>query len=235
MKKKGMLAFMAVLIMFLAAGCQKGEENRKEEALRPWSDALTEMPVQEIEGTVSQNPGAEQEEKISELKISFREETEEEKDGDFVDFKSILYYPVFSGENAEAMNRFAETITETFREVLPEAKENAKFDFEDSLLGEYIVSIFPEKEELIISSLWETEQYITLFAKSVSSTGGVHPNVSCRAYVVDVTTGEAKSMEQMLKPYSLTTESVVADKPKEDGGAAAAAAQAAAARAATSR
>ncbi len=214
MKKKIILTFAVIFTMCLVAGCKQTEENRGVEATKPPVEAVTDVPVQKIEETpppgkednnVTQGP----EEDSYELKYSFCEETEEENDGAFVYFKSSLYYPVFEGKYADNMNRFVASTTEKFRESLSEAKENAKFDYEDSLFGEYIAPIFPEKEEFNISCLWETEQYMTLFTQCVSSTGGVHPNVYCQAYVVDLTNGCPENLEQMLKTYGLTTKNVV--------------------------
>lgn len=181
MKRKIILAFMAVLIMLLAA-CQKTGENPRGETTKPPVEAVTDAPSPEIEGTPLPgvevtNPVQEKEEHSNDAKFSFKEEIEEEKDGDFVYFKSTLYYPVFEGENAEVLNQFVSSMTKDFRENLSEAKENAKYDYEDFVMGEYVVPIFPEEEEFIVNCLWETEQYMTLFTQCVSSTGGAHPNV----------------------------------------------------------
>ncbi|MBQ8316439.1 MAG: DUF3298 domain-containing protein [Lachnospiraceae bacterium] len=219
MKKKIILTFAAVLTMFLAAGCKQEDENLGADVTKPPVEALTDAPSAETEGTTplpgkTETDSAHNEDS-SGLKFSFREETEEEKDGDFVFFKSTLYYPVFEGKNAEKMNGFLETVMETFRESLSEAKESARFDYEDSLSGEYIASIFPEKEEFTVSCLWESEQHMTLFTKGVSSTGGAHPNVYCRAYVVNLTNGCPESFERMLEEYGLTTEDIVAYATKK--------------------
>lgn len=226
MKRKIILAFMAVLITCFTAGCQETKENPRGEATKPSVEAVTDVPLSEIEGTPLPgaevtNPEQEKEEHSDDVKISFKEEIEEEKDGDFVYFKSTLYYPVFEGENEEAMNRFVSSLSKEFREYLPEAKENAKFDYEDFVAGEYVVPIFPEEEEFIVSCLWETEQYMTLFTQGVSSTGGAHPNVFCQAYVVNLSNGSQESFEQMLNPYGLTTEELVryaTEKIREEHG-----------------
>ncbi len=214
MKEKKFLTFAVVFTICLMSGCQKTEDNRRGEATKPPVEALTDAPSQEIDGTPSPGaevtgPAQEKEESFYDLKFSFREETEEAKDGDFVYFKSTLRYPVFDGENADAMNQFVSLLMKEFREYLPEAKDNAKYDYEDSVAGEYIATIFPEEEEFIVSCLWETEQYMTLFTQCISNTGGAHPNVYCQAYVVNLTNGCPESFEQMLEPYSLTTENVV--------------------------
>ncbi len=215
MKKKIIPAFTAALLMFLAASCQRTEENWDVQATRPPVEAVTNAPAQEIEGITmpegeEDNSAQGTEEESYELRYSFCEETEEEKDGEFVYFRSTLYYPVFEGECAEVMNRFVDSMTEAFRAYLPEAKENAKFNYEDSLSDEYVDSIFPEEETFIVSCYWETEQYVTLFAQCISNTGGVHPNVACQAYVVELAKGSQERLERMLEPYGLTTENVVA-------------------------
>ena len=215
MKTKKFLTFAAVIVLCMMAGCHKTEENRMEEITKKPAEALTDAPLSELEGTLSP------EKEGNALKYSFKEETEEEKDGEFMYFKSSLYYPVFEGKHAEHMNRFVATTTETFREALSEAKENAKYDYEDSMSAEYAVSIFPEKEEFTVSCLWETESYMTLFIKCVSTTGGVHPNVSCRAYVVDLENGSPESIEEMLASYEVTAEVLVeyaAEKIRKEHG-----------------
>ena len=213
MKKRRFITAGAVIAILMVTGCKQTEENRGAEATKPPAEAVTDALSQEREETPlteSVGDGSAQEDNSSGVRFSFREETEEEKNGEFVYFTSTLHYPVFEGKNADVMNRFVETLTEEFREALPDAKESAKYDYEDAVSGEYMVSIFPEKEELIVNCQWETEQYITLFSQYISSSGGVHPNVLCQAYVIDVTKGEAEALEKMLEGYGVTTESVVA-------------------------
>lgn len=205
MKEKGILGFIAVFVMFLAVGCQKNEEIP--------SGTVTDVPLQNAEGTLFPEEtvnGSVQEDDSKAVKYSFLEEIEEEKDGDYVYFRSTLYYPVFEGKNAEMLNLFVSSVTEAFREYLPEAKENAEYDYQDSLTEEFYGSIFPEEEEFIVSCLWETEQYITLFTQSVSSAGGVHPNVSCQAYVLSLENGTPVSSERLSEDYNFTMEELVA-------------------------
>lgn len=212
MKKKVIPAFMAVLILFLAVGCQKVEENREGETTKPPVEAVTNALSQETKGTPSPEgtqTGSVQGEDSMDLMYTFREEIEEEKDGDFVYFRSILRYPVFEGEKAEEINGFVASLSEGFREFLPEAREDAKYNYEDSLLAEFAFSGFPESEEFIVKCLWETSQYVTLFTQNISDTGGAHPNVFCQAYVVDLTDGCQVSLERMLEPYGLTMENMI--------------------------
>lgn len=211
MKRKTVLKITAVLAVLFVSGCGTGAKGGPEATIPP-VEAVTGAPVQEPKETMSpeeEMTGGGKEEIASGLRYFFREEAEEAKDGEFVYFKSSMYYPVFEGKNADAMNEFVASLAEPFRECLPEARENAKFDYEESLTVDYVVSIFPEEEEFIVSCLWETEQYVTLFVQSVSDTGGVHPNVSCRAYVVNVVDATAESFEDMLEPYGLTKEEIV--------------------------
>lgn len=201
MKGKSVIAFLGLLSILTAAGCGVPAGKQKEEVVKiPVADVTVAPTSTAPEGEAAKLP--------YELRFSGKEEAEEATDGDFVYFRSSLYYPVFEGSYADNMNRFVTSVTESFRESLPSAKENAKFDYEDSLSGEYEAPIFPEEEEFTVSCLWSKEQYMTLFTRCVSSTGGAHPNVFCQAYVVNLTNGFAESLEQMLKPYGLTTESV---------------------------
>lgn len=199
MKQRKVIVFLGVLAMLVVAGCKGTEGKQKEEVTQVPGEAVTEVPTSTPQGEGT-------EEHSDELRFSGKEEVEEVADGAFVYFKSSLYYPVFEGNYADNMNRFVDSLTETFRESLPEAKENAKFDYEDSLSGEYIAPIFPEEEEFSVSCLWSTERYVTLYTKCISSTGGAHPNVFCQAYVVNLANGSQESLERMLEPYGLTSD-----------------------------
>lgn len=202
MKGRSIIALLGVFAMLVAAGCGGKEEQLKEE--------VTKAPVEDVTKTPESNlPEGGEEEPSYVLEFTGKEEIEELKDGEYVYFKSSLYYPVFEGYYADNMNRFVASVTETFRESLPDAKENAEFDYGEWLSGEYSVPIFPEEEELSVSCLWNREQYMTLFSKYTSYTGGAHPNVFCRAYVVDMTDGNPESIEDMLKPYGVTTDALV--------------------------
>lgn len=198
MKRKNLILCIGLFVIFSMTGCGVSGEKQKENT--------TNTPVEVVTKGPENNGPGEDEVQPYELAFVGKEETEEAKDGDFVYFKSSLYYPVFEGEYADNMNRFVTSVTESFREFLPDAKENAKFDYEDFLLGEYATSIFPEEEVFSVSCLWSKEPYITLFTKGVSSTGGAHPNVYCRSYVVNMTNGCPETVEGMLEPYGITTE-----------------------------
>lgn len=201
MMRRSMIALLGVVIVLVAAGCG-------DTADKPQSD-VTGTPIADItEAPASPTPEVNEEQPYT-VTFTGKEEVEEVKDGDFVYFRSYLYYPVFEGQYADNMNRFVASATESFREALPEAEENAKLDYEDFVAGEFVVPIFPEEEEFSVSCLWNRERYMTLFTKCISNTGGAHPNVFCQAYVVNVTNGYQESLEQMLEPYGVTTDALV--------------------------
>lgn len=202
MRKRGKIVFCGILAICIVAGC-KGTANKQ-------AGDVTNTPAEEVTETPANTSPEVNEEQPYAVTFTGKEEIEEAKDGEFVYFRSSIYYPVFEGQYADNMNRFVSSVTESFREALPEAKANAKLDYEDYVGGEFVVPIFPEEEELSVSCLWEKEPYMTLFSKSISNTGGAHPNVFCQAYVVNVTNGCPVSMEQMLGPYGVT-EDVLAD------------------------
>lgn len=200
MMRRGLIAILGAVAIVTAAGCGKTTDNPSSDATGTPITEISQAPVNTTpEGTGEQS---------ERLGYTGKEETEEAKDGDFVYFRSSLYYPVFEGQYADNMNRFVTSVTASFREALPEAEENAKFDYADYVAGEFSVSIFPEEEELSVSCVWEKDPYLALFVKGSSNTGGAHPNVYCRAYVVDVTNGCQVSIEQMLKPYGITTDAL---------------------------
>ena len=201
MMRRGMIAVLGIVVMFAVAGCGNSTD-------KPKSDT-SGTPATDITGAPANTTPEIKDEPSYTLKFTGKEEIEEAKDGDFVYFRSSLYYPVFEGQYADNMNRFVTSVTETFREALPEAKESAEFDYADYVAGEFSVPIFPEEEELSVSCVWEKVPYLTLFVKGISNSGGAHPNVYCQAYVVNVTNGCQESLEQMLEPYGLTTEELV--------------------------
>ena len=214
MKKSVTFIFSVVLILCFAIGCKQTEEKRKGEVTKPPAEVVTDVPLQNEEGMSSSGEGASNfptgtVEGTYGVNYSFREEKDEEKLGDFVYFKSSLHYPVFEGEDKDNLNRLVASLAEEFRIYLPEAKEDAKYYYEMSLADEYVASIFPLEEAFYVSCLWETEQYITLFTQWIGNTGGVHPNVSFRAYVADRATGNCESMESMLNNYNLTEAKLV--------------------------
>jgi len=142
--------------------------------------------------------------------LSYQEETDEAKDGDFVYFKSKLIYPVYEGENGEIMNRFVMSITEAFREDLPEAKEDAELDYEDSKSAEVTYTMFPEVEEFTVSCVWAKDEIQVLRTQWYRDVGGAHPGIHYEVYVVDATSGKQKTFENMILPYGLTTAEIVA-------------------------
>ena len=202
MKRRGLITLFGVLTIFVAAGCGSVTEKQEAEATSAPEKEVTEAPANTTPEVNEEQPYT--------VKFTGKEEIEEAKDGEYVYFRSSLYYPVFEGQYADNMNRFVSSVTESFREALPDAKESAKYDYEDFMAGEFSVPIFPEEENLSVSCLWEKEPYLTLFTKGISNTGGAHPNVFCQAYVVNVTNGAPVRMEQMLEPYGITEE-VLAD------------------------
>jgi len=203
--------------MFAMTGCGITEEKKKGEMTKPPVEELTEP----LEGVESADSGQEDEENLYEVQFTGKDEVAEEKDGDFVYFKSEIHYPVFEGRNADNMNRFVTSVVEQFRENLPEAKENAKFDYEDSKANDFSTLFFPETEELIVSCVGGKDRYQSVFVRWLSDSGGAHPNIYCKAYVVDVSDGYKETFESMMQPYGLTTEEIVVyatAKIKEEHG-----------------
>ncbi len=199
MKIKSAVALVGVLVSVAVIGCGSGEDIPPGQTTNPPEETvMTGMPSAEGE-----------DEFPYELKFRSEEESEEEKDGEFVYFKSAVNYPVFEGKYAENMNRFVATLTEVFRQELSAAKDNAEFDYEESQNDEYRIAMFPEEEEFVVSCPWGKGQYYTLFTKWFSYSGGAHPNTFCKAYVVDMTKGEKETLENIIRPYGLTTENIV--------------------------
>ncbi len=213
--KKRMIVLLGVLSLAVLAGCGAEEEKKAGELTMPPVETLTEIPEPTEEVTPTGDVKIttsvqEDEEQPYEVQFTETDEVTEEKDGDFVYFKSAIHYPVFKGKNAAQMNRFVTSLVEAFRETLPDAKENAKFDYDESKTNAYGGLVFPEVEEFTVSCIWGKEQYQSVFVRHFSDIGGVHPNTYCKAYVVDVTDGYKETFESMLRPYGVTTDEVVA-------------------------
>lgn len=209
MKKNQVILLFVLLGLFVAAGCATDKERQEGERNQVPTEQVTKQPeVKPTEEIDEEMSG--QEVFPYELICSSVEETNEAKDGEVVYFTSKLYYPVFEGTYADNMNRFVESITKKFREALPVAEENAKYDYEDAKAGEFSGYIFPEAEELTVSCVWGKEQWQVLLSRCVSDSGGAHPNVYCKAYVVDMTTGSERKIESVLEPYGVTKEEMVA-------------------------
>lgn len=212
MEKKRAVMVVGVFLAVAAIGCGTQEITQREDVPGTPTETVTKIPLSESEDeeeSTTEPTKPLQEEVPYELRSSFKEETGEEKDGEFVYFTSAIGYPVFEGKYAENMNRFVTTLTDDFREELPMAKENAKFDYEDSKTDEYRMMMFPEEEEFVVSCPWGKEQYYSFFTTWYSYSGGVHPNTYCKAYVVDMTKGEKEELGNMLRSYGITTEEVV--------------------------
>ncbi len=210
MKKKALLILTGVAVILAMSGCGNRENKKKEEVTKAPVEDVTQAPEAEVTPTEAVEVTA----PVSgtetyELSFTGQEETEEEKDGEFLYFSSAIHYPVFEGYYAENMNRFVASLINEFRETLPDAKESAKFDYEESKQYEFGVSIFPEAEELTVSVVWSKERIMVLKAEYYSNTGGAHPNMAYKAYVVDMTDGYKETFERMLESYGLTTEEVV--------------------------
>ncbi|MBQ8799039.1 MAG: DUF3298 and DUF4163 domain-containing protein [Lachnospiraceae bacterium] len=213
MKLKKIVGALGVLMTVTAVGCGSSDNTAKNDITNSPSETVTKGPLSGVEedvpGGIEITKPVQEEEFSYELQYSLKEESEEEKDGEFVYFKSAINYPVFEGKYAENMNRFVASLTEGVREELFTARDNAKFDYEESKNDEYRIAMFPEEEEYIVSCIRNKEQYYTLFTKWFSYSGGAHPNTFCKAYVVDVTKGEEESFENMIRPYGVSVEEVV--------------------------
>ena len=209
MKKKSLVVIMGVVMMLVIAGCSAPEKKQKEEVTKAPVEDITEGPEEVTPTEAVEVTAPAQEENPYELSFTDKEEEEEATDGDFVYFKSAIHYPVFTGNYAENMNRFVNSLLEGFREELSEASESARYDYEESKTNEYGMQIFPEAEELTLSCVWSKEQIMVLKAEYYSNAGGAHPNVFYKTYVVDVTDGYKETFESMIRPYGVTTDEVV--------------------------
>jgi hypothetical protein len=202
---------MGIVAVLTVAGCGVSGDKQKEEVTKSPTEEVTKAPEDEATPTsaVEVTTPVQGEEVSYELSVTFREETEEAKDGDIVYFLSGIYYPVFEGNYADNMNRFVTSLVEDFREILPDAKESAQFDYEESKMNEFGMQIFPEAEELTVSCVWSKEQITVLKAEYYSNTGGAHPNVSYKAYVVDMRDGREVTFERMSEEYGVTTDMII--------------------------
>ena len=210
--------------MLAVAGCGVSEDKKTEEVTKAPVENVTEAPEDTVTPTeaVEVTKAVQDEAELSyELSVTFQEETEEATDGEFVYFMSGIHYPVFEGTYGDNMNRFVTALVDEFRETLPDAKENACFDYEESKVNEFGMQIFPEAEELTVSYVWSKEQMTVLKAEYYSNTGGAHPNMAYKAYMVDMTDGYKETFEAMIEPYGVTTDEVVdfaADRLREEHG-----------------
>ena len=212
MKKKSLLVLAGVLMMFVAAGCGAAEDKQKEDVTKAPAESVTKVPEENVKPTDAAEATKEPQEDEKapyELSITFQEETEEATDGEFVYFMSGIHYPVFEGQYADNMNRFVTSLVEEFREVLPDAKESAYYNYEEMKNAGFGLQMFPETEELTVSRGWANQQTVVVKAEYYSYTGGAHPNMAYKAYVVDMTDGYKETFEAMIEPYGLTTEEVV--------------------------
>lgn len=209
MKKKSLVVIMGVVMMLAIAGCSAPEKKQKEEVTKAPVEDITEGPEEVTPTEAVEVTAPAQEENPYELSFTDKEEAEEATDGDVVYFMSSIRYPVFEGKYADNINRFMTSLVDGFRETLPDAKESAQFDYEESKKNEYGMQIFPEAEELTISCVWSKEQIMVLKAEYYSNMGGAHPNIFYKTFVVDMTDGYKETFESMIRPYGLTTDEVV--------------------------
>lgn len=202
MKGKKAIVLLSITALLLSAGCKTKQGSEPDATVTPLPP-----PTEAVQITI---PVGEEENGSDAVTYTLKEESEEAKDGDVVYFTSYLSYPVFEGNGADNMNRFVDKLLEVFKNALPEAKENAAWDYEDAKGNEYISWLFPEKEELTISCIWAEEQWQVLHTTQVSDWGGAHPYVFCKAYMVDKTTGEAEDVETFLERYKITKDELIA-------------------------
>ncbi len=202
MKGKKAILLLSITTLFLSAGCKTGQGSEA---------GITEFPFPTPTEAVQITSSVGADENVSDaITYTLKEESEEVKDGDVVYFTSYLSYPVFEGNGADNLNRFVGERIEMFKNALPEAKENAAWDYEDAKENDHFSWIFPEKEEFTVSCIWAKEQWQVLFTTGVSDWGGAHPNVYWKAYVVDSTTGEAEVVETFLERYGITKDELIA-------------------------
>ena len=162
------------------------------------------------------------EQNTDELQYSFAEETDEAGDGEVTYFSSVISYPVFAGgDGAEAVNGFVETLLAEFRLYLPEAEENAKYDYEEFKNGEFPGFIFPEVQEYTVSVLWQDADVVALYVQDYSHTGGAHPNTFGVTHMINKADGMTVESEAILAEYGLSVEEVAeyaaAQIRKKDG------------------
>lgn len=202
MRRRHVILGCMMIGVCLMAGCgQNTEGQEKNESGTPVVTATKAPEEEHLSKDTEESPYI--------VTFSGKEEVEEAKEGDFVYFKSELYYPVFEGTYGDNLNRFVESVTEQFRDAVAESKETAALDYADALAEQFATMIFPEEERLTISCLWGKDHRQVLFMNRLSDTGGAHPNTFCSAYVLDMTTGVPESIETVLQPYGITKEDVV--------------------------
>lgn len=190
MRKSIIAGIGAMVGLILTAGCEEGTV--------PAEPTVTVKP----EVTVVS-------EQKEELQYSFLEEADEAKADDVIYFRSSVVYPEFTdGYGAEIMNEFVEDVLETIRKELPLSKENARYDYEDSLNGEFPDFIFPEVQACSLNVLWQDENRVVLHMQNYTEFGGAHPNCYCVAYVVKKADGTLTEIEELLAEYDLTVEAV---------------------------
>ncbi len=212
MKKRSLFVLAGILLILATAGCGAPKDRQKGEVTKAPAESVTKAPEEDAKPTEAAEVTIvppDNEEAQYELSMAFKDETEEATEGEFVYFISGIHYPVFQGKYADNMNRFVTSLVEEFREVLPDAKESAYYDYEEMKNNGFGLQMFPEAEELTVSSVWSNHQMMVLKAEYYSNTGGAHPNMAYKAYVVDMTDGYKETFESMIRPYGLTTEEVV--------------------------
>lgn len=192
MKKKTIVALLVCFSVFGAA-CNSTPEEKKPTAA-PTSGAV---PTVKTEPT-----NAPEEDLLSTLVEELDSGTEE----DAVYFTSAIRYPKYEGKGADVLNEFVQSITQTFREYLPEAKEQALMDYHEYKDLEFFP--FPETEELTISVIAENEEWISFYGEQYSNTGGAHPSVFGKSYVVKKADASEVTISEFLSKYSLTEEKV---------------------------
>ena len=217
MKFWKMVAVTGLSLAVLAAGCGTDSGKQKTDGTEDtWIEGIGPTnPVDRVP-VYPEDDGSQYE-----LTVTTVEETDEAKDGETVYFQSSLRYPMFEGVYGDNLNRIVAEIAEEFRAYLPEAKDNAAWDYADAMSYEYSGLRLPEAEELTVSFVWSKEQIAVLKAEYYSNSGGAHPNVCYKTYVVDMMYGTEMTPEQALSSYGVTAGDIVsyaAEKIREEHG-----------------
>lgn len=205
MKKKAIVALLVCLSVFGAA-CNKAPE-KTEPTSTPTSGAV---PTMEAEPTKAPE---------KDLSSTLVEEADSATEEDAVYFTSAIRYPKYEGKGADTLNEFVQSMTASFREYLPEAKDQALMDYHEYKDLEFFP--FPEAEELTISVIAENDEWISFYKEQYSNTGGAHPSVFGKSYVVKRADASEVAVSEFLSKYSLTKEEVAeyaATKVREDLG-----------------
>jgi len=217
MKFWKMIAVTGLSLAVFAAGCGTDSGKSKTDGTEDtWIEGIG--PTEPVD-RIPMHP--EDDGSQYELTVTTVEETDEAKDGEVVYFQSSLRYPVFEGVYGDNLNRIVTQIAEEFREYLPEAKDSAGYDYEESKQNAFGMQIFPEAEELTVSFVWSKEQIAVLKAEYYSNSGGAHPNVCYKTYVVDMMYGTEMTPEEALSAYGVTEADIVryaAEKIREEHG-----------------